>query len=598
MDELLIEDILSYPFDCDLIMKKQRRIKRKLMEKNSVLHKRIALLGGSTISDIKNILEIFLLNYGILAEFYEGEYNRYYEESAFLNEALLKFNPEFIFIYTSMANIVHMPDITDSDQIVEQKLDMELRRYYDMWENIKKNYQSIIIQNNMELPSVSLLGNSECSSMQGARNFIERFNAKVYQYACTNRNFYVHDIHYLSALIGLDKWHNRSQYHLYKLAADYDVIPRIAYNMANIVKSILGKNKKCLILDLDNTLWGGVIGDAGVEGIRLGRETPQGEAFVEFQEYIRSLKKRGVILAACSKNDEVNAKAGFTHPDSVLAIDDFAVFKANWKPKPINIAEIAAELNIGLDSVVFVDDNPAERQIVRENFPEVAVLEIDANDVASYITLLDRSGFFEPAMLSEDDFIRARAYEENAKRKQAEYRFQDYGDFLRSLIMKAEISSFVPVYLERITQLINKTNQFNLTNRRYTLAEIESISNNSRYITLYGRLSDKFGDNGLVTAMIAERRQEELHIELWVMSCRVFKRNMEYAMFDSLMELAKTYKVKKIVGYYRESGKNKIVADLYQVLGFQMSQCDHGNFIWYYDCSKHYRRIDEFIERS
>jgi FkbH-like protein len=288
---------------------------------------------------------------------------------------------------------------------------------------------------------------------------------------------------------------------------------------------------------------------------------------LDFQRYVKDLQRRGVILAVCSKNDIENAREGFSHPDSILKLEDFAVFKANWNPKPDNIREIAAELNIGLDSMVFLDDNPAERSLVANQLPDVAVPEI-GSDVSRFADALEQERYFEVHKVVQDDLNRSAFYSSNADRSAYQTGFRDYGEFLASLEMSAEIAPFSPVYLERITQLINKTNQFNLTTRRYTSAEVELISRDPTCITLYGRLADRFGDNGLVSVLIARVSGEIAEVDLWLMSCRVLNREMEFAIFDTLVEHCQARGVRHIRGVFIPSKKNGMVAGHYPALGF------------------------------
>jgi FkbH-like protein len=314
----------------------------------------------------------------------------------------------------------------------------------------------------------------------------------------------------------------------------------------------------------------------------LGKESAIAEAFSAFQNHVKELKEQGVILAVCSKNNIATAIEGFNHPDSILNFNDFAAFKANWNPKNYNINEIANEINIGIDSLVFVDDNPAERSIVRSQIPEVAVPEL-GNDVINFIEYLDREGYFEPASLSSDDIKRADHYQKNIQRERAKAVFADYGEYLNSLEMKAEIKEFTNDYLERITQLINKTNQFNLTTNRHTNIEIDSINNNPQYLTLYSRLIDKFGDNGLISVVIGSTNNETLKIETWLMSCRVIKREVELAMFDSIVKNCQYRGLKEILGYYFKTAKNEMVADHYSLLGFELIEInENADSIWRY----------------
>ena len=291
---------------------------------------------------------------------------------------------------------------------------------------------------------------------------------------------------------------------MYKYAMALEAIPSLAHQVASIIKSIFGRNKKVLALDMDNTLWGGVVGDDGPEGLELGEETPNGQAYLEFQRYIKRQKDIGVLLTVCSKNDPENALAGLRHPDSALSPEDFQVIRANWEPKDRNIAETARILNLLTDSVVFADDNPAERHIVASSLPSTAVPEMEG--VENYIRILDRNAYFEVTSLSADDLRRNEMYKENALREAERQSFADYSDYLRSLDMQGEILPFSQTYMQRIAQLTNKSNQFNLTTKRYTAAEIEAVAASPTHITLYGRLTDRFGDNGVVAVVIGEIR--------------------------------------------------------------------------------------------
>lgn len=591
------DKIFSYPIDCELLMRKQKSIKRELLaqKKAQYLPKRIAILNGSTTEEIKNILELFLLYAGIRPEFYESEYNKYYEDAVFENEQLDAFRPEIVVVFTSMVNLLYIPALEDTEEEVSKKLEKEYRRYEKIWTELESKYKCIIIQNNVELSHVSPIGNLTMVLPQGIRNFIEKLNIKFSDFSVEHPNFYLHDLHGLAAHIGLSHWHNRMQYYAYKTAMSLDVAPEVANSLAKIIRSILGKSKKCLVLDLDNTLWGGVVGDDGVEGLQIGHETPLAEAYTEFQSYVKSLKDRGVLLAVCSKNDASVAKSGFDHPDSVLKVDDFVAFYANWMPKNQNILSIAREINIGVDSLVFIDDNPAERQLVRETLPEVAVLEVDPKNVFSYIRAIEESGFFEPISISQDDRKRSQLYMENKQRDILRKELSSYEDFLRSLEMKAEIAPFCPMYYERISQLTNRSNQFNLTTKRFSVAEIQEMAEDDRYITIYGRLRDKFGDNGLVSVVVGEKRNEELHIILWLMSCRVLKRGMEDAMLDALAVEAERRGIKKVIGYYYHTKKNGMVENMYERFGFHKTFASMKNTVWEINV-KEFKRFNKFIE--
>jgi FkbH-like protein len=318
---------------------------------------------------------------------------------------------------------------------------------------------------------------------------------------------------------------------------------------------------------------------------------------LDFHLYLKSLQQRGILLAVCSKNDPENAREGFSHPDSLLRVTDFSSFKANWNPKSDNIREIAAELNIGLDSIVFVDDNPAERALVAQDLPEVAVPEV-GSDVSMFAEILEHEGYFETHEVVQDDLSRAVYYNLNAQRQSFQSTFTEYGEFLASLQMSAEIGPFHSVYLERITQLTNKTNQFNLTTKRYRAAEIEAIAQDRAYITLYGRLNDKFGDNGLVSVLIGQVSGETVQVDLWLMSCRVLKREMELAMFDALVEQCQLRSISRIVGIYVPSKKNSMVEDHYRSLGFTGPRVEpEGRELWSYNVPSTYSPRTRYIQR-
>ncbi len=588
---------LEYPFDADYLIKNKRKIKKELLTQENLLEKKIAILGGSTTSDIKTMLELFLLNYGIKPIFYESEYNKYYEDAMFGNDELNQFNPDIIFIHTTNRNIMEYPTVFDDSVMIDNLLENEYNRFKKIWQTLYTKFKCIIIQNNFEYLDYRLLGNKDASDIHGKINFITRLNQKFYDYANQTKNFFINDINYLSSCYGLDQWCNSFYWYMYKYALDVKAIPYLSFNIANIIKSIYGKNKKALVLDLDNTLWGGVVGDDGVDNLDIGPEIPGSQVYFEFQKYIKEQQSLGIILNVDSKNDYDNAIAGLNHPTGILKPDDFIIIKANWNPKNKNIEEIAHELNLGADSFVFVDDNPAERKIVQNYIKGIATPEIDIPE--NYIRILDHNGYFEVTNFSKEDLKKSELYKSNAKRNQHLASFDNYEEYLLSLNMHAEISSFKPIYLERISQLSNKSNQFNLTTKRYSIPDIESIYQNKKYIKLYGKLEDLYGDNGVVTVVIGqEKNKTELHIDLWIMSCRVLKRDMEYAMMDSLVKKCKGRNIKTIYGYYYPTAKNKMVEDFYDQQGFtQIAIDDHGNKTYQLDISN-YKNKNKVIEVS
>ncbi len=597
---------LEYPFDAGYLLKKSKRIKRTLLEQTAAdgtpvtfLKKRIAVLGGSTTHDIIRMLELFLLNYGIEPEFYESEYAQYWQDAMFDNEELVQFHPDLIYIHTTGRNITFFPDMEDSLQGIEDKLEAQMNHFRVMWEKLENTYHCPVIQNNFEFPFYRIMGNRDSYDPHGKTAFIQRLNMEFARYAAQQEHFYIYDIQYESAAFGLDRWTDPSYWHMYKYAMSMQAIPDFAFHLSHIIKAVFGKNKKAFVLDLDNTLWGGIVGDDGPENLEIGQETSMGQVYQEFQGYLKEHKKIGVLLNVDSKNEEENALAGLKHPEGILKPEDFIVIKANWLPKSQNLTEIASELNIGRDALVFVDDNPAEREIIRQHVPETAVPEMTDGDQVNpdqFIRILDKNAYFEVVTLSEDDKHRNEMYKANAMRKEQEESFGNYSDFLKSLEMEAVIRGFEPVYYSRIAQLTNKSNQFNLTTKRMTQAEVEQMAQDPGYITLYGKLKDKFGDNGVVSLVIGKKNGDTLELILWLMSCRVLKRDMEQAMLDTLVWQSRESGIRKLHGYYYKTAKNAMVKDFYGAMGFQKLSEKDGDSEWEYVIPEKYENKNLVID--
>ncbi len=577
---------LCYPFDGKYLRKNRKKLKKALLSDNTPrIKKKIAVLCGSTADDVVFMLELFLLNEGIEPEFYVSEYNRFYEDAVFGSDELNEFAPDIIYIHTTSRNLTMLPqDPAETPEQVEDRLQAQFDRFKQIWINLSAKFACPIIQNNFELPLFRHSGNYDCWGYSGHSAFICRLNVMMSDYARKINGFYINDINYLSACFGLENWHDTDSWCLYKYAMSLDAIPELAYSISCIIKSLYGKNKKVIDLDLDNTLWGGVIGDDGQEGIEIGEETAIGQSYSEFQRFIRNYKNYGVLLAVCSKNDRENALLGLNHPASVLKPDDFVSVKANWDSKDRNIEESAHELNLLPESFVFIDDNPAECLMVKTQLTAVSVINQSSTKDAMY--KLSRAGYFEITSISADDLERTKMYAANAKRSDMQKSFSSYNDYLLSLEMNAVIEDFKPIYLQRITQLTNKSNQFNLTTRRYTQQDIEVVCASKDHVRLYGRLIDKFGDNGIVSVVIGKCESDTLHIELWLMSCRVLKRDMEFAMLDELVKQCKLRNIRKIVGYYYKTAKNNMVSELFGTFGFTLAEkTENGDSVWTLDIS-------------
>ncbi len=558
--------MFSYPLDTKLILRKKNSLKKQLSENSSnFLSINIAILGGSTTHEVKELLNLFLLDNQIKANFYESSFNRFYEDALFHDFS--NFKPDIFYIHTTSKNIKNFPNISDDEKQIKNMLKEEVKKYKTIWQSLLR-YNCVIIQNNFEYLENKTLGNLDCYDIHGKTYFINKLNEKLHRLARKNKNLYINDINYLASYEGLKKWHNKTLYYQSKYALSLECMVSLSFNLSNIIKAILGKSKKCLVLDLDNTCWGGVIGDDGIKNIKIGNDEPISEAYSEFQHFTKELKQRGVSLAVCSKNEFENAKEGFSHENSVLSFDDFVVFEANWNDKNINIQNIAKKINIGLDSLVFIDDNATERQLVGSFLPQVSVPNV-GNNPTEFIDHVDKNGYFEIVSLLDDDLQRNKYYEDNKKRQDEQKNFASLHDFLLSLDMKAIIRDFEDEHLERITQLTNKTNQFNLTTKRYSMGEMKNIYKSENHIKLYAKLEDKFGDNGVVSVFVGEKQNDTLHVNLWLMSCRVFKRDLEFALFDEVIKRCKKQHIQTIFGYYFKTDKNSLVKDLYKTLGFQ-----------------------------
>jgi FkbH-like protein len=403
------------------------------------------------------------------------------------------------------------------------------------------------------------------------------------------------DCEYLSALFGKQRWCDPRYWYLGKHAVALDALPLLARHTAAVMAADLGLTRKCLVLDLDNTLWGGIIGEDGLAGIRLGAGV-EGEAFVAFQEYIRKLKNKGVILAVCSKNNEADAKEPFEkHPEMRLKLEDIAMFVANWQPKPDNLRAIAKTLDLGLDSLVFVDDNPVERAAIRQLLPEVDVIPLP-EDPAYYTRALSDYLMFEARSFTSDDLKRTDQYRSRAQIVELKASATNLDDFYRSLSMKAVVAPFDDFHLPRIAQLLGKTNQFNLTTRRHGMPQLQAFLQDSDCVHFYLRLRDRFADHGLVSLMIALRRANVLEIDTWLMSCRVLGRTVEATMLQHLFGRANELGCTSVRGIYIPTAKNAMAKDVFAKFGFTLVEDSGGSCVWQYDLMVKPPITNEFIE--
>ncbi len=445
------------------------------------------------------------------------------------------------------------------------------------WNRINSNIKTNIIQFLFTENDNKVFGNYALKTSESFLFQVKKLNYLLSLGCQKTKNAFLLDLNSIQASFGQNHFKDDKLYYAAKMPITTEALPEVAKNVFDIVSAVKGKFKKCIICDLDNTLWGGVIGDDGLNGIQIG-ELGVGHAFEDLQKWLKSLKERGIILCVCSKNNENIAKEPFEkHPEMILKLDDFSIFVANWEDKASNIQYIQQTLNIGMDSIVFLDDNPFERNLVRNIIPQVTVPELP-EDPSLYLGYLKSLNLFETASFSESDKSRTEQYQSEMKRINSEKNFGSYDDYLISLEMVAEVHPFDEFQTPRIAQLTQRSNQFNLRTVRCTEKDIADYAANPQYITRYFMLRDKFGDHGLISVLLMKKENEHtLFIENWLMSCRVLKRGMEEYIINTIVSIAKEHGIDLIIGEYIPTPKNAMVADIYAKHGFK--RIDNNRFM-------------------
>lgn len=539
---------------------------------------KLGIVSNATLNLFAPALKASALRHGILLEVIQADFDQVIQEALNPDSLINTANVDAILIavdhrgypFSSETLTCTSSGTTASDAI----------NYLNQLRNgFAQNCGAPCIIQSLVCPPFSLLGSLDRQLQGLLKKEITDFNSLLID-AIKDSSDILLDIASLANDVGTNNWFDERQWFMSRMPFSNEFIPLYGENIARTLAAIRGKSKKCLVLDLDNTLWSGVIGDDGVEGIHIGQGHPLGEAHQAIQQYAKELKNHGIILAVCSKNEENIALQPFReNPDMVLKEEDIAIFVANWNDKASNIKHIANTLNIGLDALVFVDDNPMERDIVRTVLPDVSVPEIP-EDPSLIPRTLCAAGFFDLINFTSDDAQRSDQYRANAMRQQALESSCSLDNYLASLEMSIELKPFDKTGRKRITQLINKTNQFNLTTQRYTETEVEHFEANPKYFTQQVRLSDKFGDNGMISILIAEKEDKTLIIDSWLMSCRVIKRRVEEVLCDQLVATAKAEGIETIRGQYSPTPKNKLVQKHYQDLGFTLIDTSNDVDIW------------------
>ena len=529
---------------------------------------KVALTGDTATQFLATAIRGTGAERGYQIDLFEAEYNQVERQFLDPSSELYQTDADYIVLFQSTHKLGEKHSLLPPSQ-QESLAEERLAFIASVCENPMLASKKIICLNYPEIED-TVFGSYATKVTSSFTYQVRKLNMGLMDLSQRYANLFICDIAGLQNKLGRDMMFAPNVYVSTEMVLSIDALPYVASRVMDIICAIKGQFKKCLILDLDNTVWGGVIGDDGLEGIQLGHGLGIGKAFTEFQMWVKKLKQRGIIICVASKNNEETAKEPFEkHPDMVLKLEDIAVFQANWETKVDNIRTSQRILNIGFDSMVFLDDNPFERNIVRENIPGITVPELP-QDPGEYLEYLYSLNLFETASYSQADKDRTKQYQVEAKRVSLQKTFSNEADFLKSLDMTSVVSGFNKFNTPRVAQLSQRSNQFNLRTVRYTEADIEALGQNPDVIDLSFTLEDKFGDNGLIAVIIMKKQDEEtLFIDTWFMSCRVLKRGMENFTLNTMVEAAREKGFKRIIGEYLPTPKNKMVENHYPSLGFQ-----------------------------
>jgi len=537
---------------------------------------RIAILGDTPTQLLHQAIRGYGYEVGISFEIFEADYDQIDRQIFETGSEFYEFKPEFVLIFQSTQKALNK--FYKKKEGKSHFADQQIEYVRSLCDTLNDNLKVRIIYCNFpEIPD-TVFGNYANKTELSSTWQFRKINLGLMELAGNIKNLFINDISAIQNMLGRQQIYSPSTYTNTGIAYDIEFWPLIAKNTADIILAINGKQlRKAVVLDLDNTLWGGIIGDDGLENIQIG-DLGIGKAFTELQLWLKQLKQRGIILSVCSKNYEHVAMEAFEkHPDMILRPDDIAVFVANWENKVDNIRYIQSILNIGFDSMVYLDDNPFERNMVRTEIPAMVIPELP-EDPAEYLPYLYTLNLFETASLSEEDENRTKQYQEEAKRATLQHAYANEDEFLASLEMVSLVKPFDKFYTPRIAQLSQRSNQFNLRTVRYTEQDIQKVAADPNYLTLYFTLEDKFGEYGLISLIILEKKTDYLFIDTWLMSCRVLKRGMEDFVLNSIMRLAKENNFTKVIGEYIPTEKNELVKEHFQKLGFAQN-----NGLWEMD---------------
>ncbi len=543
---------------------------------------RVAVLGFATTQYYTGVLKGLGEASGFPLVTYEPEYNTVHQTILDEESPLYSFQPDFVVFLTAVQALRNVLLGVDASQRIEAA-ESEAAQLVSIVRRAAEIPGVTVVVNEFVVPYERAWGNLTGRIEGSLPNAVRRVNERLRQMAAETENVFTVDTDYIASWVGKKAWFDERLWFYSKSFCHPEALPLVAGQALDIFRASKGRGMKCVALDLDNVLWGGVVGDDGLEGIRLG-ELGDGEAFIHFQTWLKQLRARGVILGVCSKNDPEKAREPFrAHSDMVLREEDISCFIANWGDKASNLRELASRLNIGLDSIVFVDDTPFERNLVRDLVPDVCVPEMPS-DPAEFVPYLESLNLFETTQFSEEDRKRADFYRANVLRDTEQARFTDVSEYLVSLEMEAEFEPFDDLHLPRIAQLVQRTNQFNLTTIRHSPAELKDFAEDPDYFPYYVTLTDRFGENGLISVVIGKRAGDALDIVTWLMSCRVISRRLEEFVLDQLVEVARDVGAATLCGRYVPTKKNGLVAKHYEKLGFTLADANgDGTTAWRLD---------------
>jgi FkbH-like protein len=541
---------------------------------------KLAVLSNSTIDLIVPALVASAVRRGIALEVIQPSYDQVAQEALTPDSKVNVAKPDAVLFALDFRALPLKLSLGDGEA-ASATVQGVIGYLQALREGIKANCNAICIFQSFAAPVEPLFGSLDRALPGTMRNLIDQINRELFAFVAGSGDVLL-DVAGLAETVGLANWHDMQQWNMAKFSFSDELIPLYADHVARKVAAIRGKSGKVLVLDLDNTVWGGVIGDDGLEGIKVAQGDAIGEAHLAVQRMALDLRQRGIVLAVSSKNSDEVARTPFEqHPEMLLKLDHIAVFQANWNDKATNIQAIAEELNLGLDAMVFLDDNPAERGLVRKLLPQVAVPELP-EDAAYYARTLAAGGYFEAVAFANEDLNRAGFYQDNAKRASLQKQVGGVDAYLASLDMTIAFQPFDATGRARIVQLINKSNQYNLTTRRYTDPEIAEAEGDPEVFTMQVRLADIFGDNGMISVIICRPGDEGVwEIDTWLMSCRVLGRKVEHMVLREMLDHARVAGIKKLVGRYIPSDRNKLVVEHYAKLGFaKVHEEESGLTVW------------------